>query len=275
MCGGTDRFRFDDKGGNGSYICSHCGAGSGVDLVMKFLRVDFRTAKQEIEKHLPGSTVRIAKASGQQEWMRQWIAQMWMKASRLDGSDPASLYLMSRGINPETWPNQLRFLHSAPYKADDGSKSYHPAMVAKYVSVDTKDFTLHITYLDGQGRKANLPVVRKLAPIPMPTGGAIRLSMSAETMGIAEGIETALSATQMFSIPVWAAVNAGSLMKWKPPITARNIIVFADNDGSFTGQMAAYSLAYRLRGEGLNVDVQMPQITDCDWNDVLIREKAA
>ena len=29
---GKDRFRFDDKRGEGTWICNRCGAGSGVDL---------------------------------------------------------------------------------------------------------------------------------------------------------------------------------------------------------------------------------------------------
>ena len=34
MCGGKDRFRFDDKEGRGTYFCSGCGAGDGVQLAM-------------------------------------------------------------------------------------------------------------------------------------------------------------------------------------------------------------------------------------------------
>lgn len=32
-CGGTDRFRFDDRDGRGTWICNQCGAGDGLDLV--------------------------------------------------------------------------------------------------------------------------------------------------------------------------------------------------------------------------------------------------
>ncbi len=35
MCGGKDRFRFDDKGGRGTWICSQCGAGDGIELVKR------------------------------------------------------------------------------------------------------------------------------------------------------------------------------------------------------------------------------------------------
>lgn len=43
-CGGTDRFRFDDEGGRGTWICNQCGAGNGLDLVMKVAGVDVKGA---------------------------------------------------------------------------------------------------------------------------------------------------------------------------------------------------------------------------------------
>ncbi|EDW4568991.1 hypothetical protein ZL55_004128, partial [Salmonella enterica subsp. enterica serovar Emek] len=32
-CGGKDRFRLDDLDGRGTWICSQCGNGDGLDLV--------------------------------------------------------------------------------------------------------------------------------------------------------------------------------------------------------------------------------------------------
>ena len=64
MCVGKDRFRFDDKGGNGTWICNQCGAGNGVQLVQQFLGTDFKGAAQEIEKHL-GNTAVMPAPSGQ------------------------------------------------------------------------------------------------------------------------------------------------------------------------------------------------------------------
>ena len=34
-CGGKDRFRFDDKDGDGGYFCNGCGAGDGFSLLEK------------------------------------------------------------------------------------------------------------------------------------------------------------------------------------------------------------------------------------------------
>src|SRR5215831_17557478 len=49
LCGGKDRFRFDDKDGSGSYYC-RCGPGVGVILICKKNGWDFKTACDEIDK---------------------------------------------------------------------------------------------------------------------------------------------------------------------------------------------------------------------------------
>ncbi len=53
MCGGKDRFRFDDKGGRGTWFCSHCGAGDGIELVKRFQNCEFKDAARLIEQHYP------------------------------------------------------------------------------------------------------------------------------------------------------------------------------------------------------------------------------
>lgn len=40
LCGGSDRFRCDDKNGTGSWICNQCGAGNGYTLVKKITNKD-------------------------------------------------------------------------------------------------------------------------------------------------------------------------------------------------------------------------------------------
>jgi putative DNA primase/helicase len=50
LCGGRDRFRFDDKGGKGTYFCSGCGAGDGVRLAMGLTGQGFKETAQQIER---------------------------------------------------------------------------------------------------------------------------------------------------------------------------------------------------------------------------------
>lgn len=280
VCAGKDRFRFDDKAGRGTWICNQCGAGTGVDLVMRVQGLDFIGACRVIDDLLP-STVVIAPARVRSVDPKVYTDQ-WRAAQPLSGNDPASWYLKARGICPERWPNQLRFAPRMSYRHEDGRKVQLPAMLALYVAPDMSGSTVHITYLDDAGHKADVPKPKQLAPCPVPAGGAVRLAMSADTMGVAEGIETALSAMLLHDVPVWATLNAGGLQKWVPPPTCRNVLIFGDHDSSFTGQTVAFGLAHRLRHEKEadrrtprfgSVDVRIPGITiereevDTDWND--------
>jgi putative DNA primase/helicase len=83
LCGGKDRFRFDDLDGSGSYICNQCSAskghGAGIRLLMKFRDWDFKTAVTEIDRligtdYVPPPPVRPAPPPPfpWEALMRQW-----------------------------------------------------------------------------------------------------------------------------------------------------------------------------------------------------------
>lgn len=276
MCGGVDRYRFDDKGGSGSYYCNQCGSGSGVDLVMGVLGIDFAEARKRILAEAGHAPVEVARASRPDgEAATKIVDGIWKSSLPLSGFDAASRYLAKRGLHVDPWPKLLRFHPRMRYVRDDKTVTYHPALVARFVSPDATASTVQMVYLTDNGDKADLSTVKKFAPVKFPAGGAVRLFPSAETMGIAEGVETALAASILNGLPVWAALTAGAMVKWEPPQTARNIIVYADADSSFTGQASAYALAHRLKVEGYHVDVHVPAELDVDWNDVLLAERVA
>jgi len=95
----------------------------------------------------------------------------------------------------------------------------------------------------------------------------------ADVLGIAEGIETALSVSILFNVLVWAALTAGLLQEWTPPAKVTTVFVFGDNDSSSTGQAAAYVLAQKLKAKGIDVTVEIPPTADEDWNDVPLRRR--
>jgi putative DNA primase/helicase len=126
---------------------------------------------------------------------------------------------------------------------------------------------IHRTVFDRDG-----DFVRRLyMPGELPKGGAVRLADAVEDapLGIAEGIETALSASALFNMPVWSVLSAVGMRRWQPPSSGiRKIVVFGDNDRNFVGQTAAYDLAFRLDGEHFEVEVKIPDAGGSDWNDV-------
>ena len=266
--GGKDRFRFDDKRGEGTWICNRCGAGTGVDFVMKYRGVDFMGAKAEIERHIGAARFSAPKAQTTTDETAKRAEAGWGWTQALDGRDPASLWLANRGIRPLSYPPSIRWSDQAPYLHEDKKKTLHPSMCAKLMSADAGSFMIHRTFLTEDGFKANVGEARKIAPGAVPEGAAVRLAPAAEVMGVSTGIETSFSAMRMFRLPVWATLNDRLLLKWKPPVICKRVVIFGDNDESFSGQMASYGLAFTLKQKGYEVEVRIPEFQGWDWNDV-------
>lgn len=272
--GGKDRFRFDDKGGRGTWICSKCGAGDGIELVKRFLGVEFKDAATEIEKHIgEAALVRPATASNDDQ-KRKAMRALWDRSQPIALDDLAGRYLYERCGLTE-FPSTLRFSKDERY----GPGQFWPAMIAKVSPSDAalengERAALHRTFLDPMGGKAKVDAPRKMMG-SMPSGAAVRLMPHDDVLGIAEGIETAFAASAIFNVPVWAALTAGLLQEWTPPAGVRTVFIFGDNDHSMTGQAAAFVLAARLKAKGLDVIVELPPLLGMDWDDVRCRELQA
>lgn len=261
ICGGKDRFRFDDKQGSGSWFCTHCGAGYGMSLLMKLKGWPFKQAADVVDGlvgRVPREVYRQRIAPPEERrvviWRRGW------DGSRALGEDTnGRRYLESRGIRF----NRVRDLR-------ESTRGNLLALVR-----DWKDepCQLQCTFLVG-GCKADRERVRMFVKLPFPEGAAVRLFPVANTLGIAEGVETALSAAQIFEIPVWAALNTSLLRRWTPPEGVRHVYIFGDNDRNYAGQAAAYYLAQRLAMDqrlDVSVSVHIPVQEGFDWNDILQR----
>jgi Zinc-binding domain of primase-helicase len=49
-CGGKDRFRFDDRHGDGDYYCNQCGPGKGISLLMKVNGWSYADAAKRVDE---------------------------------------------------------------------------------------------------------------------------------------------------------------------------------------------------------------------------------
>lgn len=212
------------------------------------------------------------------------LRNIWRHSTFLPGS-LAETYLRSRGIS-------LKFEHlknlmfcSALENWEEIKKDKwkmtgkYPALIACLHDAKGLPVTLHRIYLQADGiNKAPLEQPKKMCgPLSNRTldGSAVRLCDPKEVLGIAEGIETACAAMQMFRVPCWAAVNADLLEKFVPPKSVKKVIVFADKDRSERGIEAALVLAKRLRELGFEVEIKLPKAEipegkkGIDWLDVL------
>lgn len=262
VCSGKDRFRFDDKGGRGTWICSHCGSGDGFSLLRQVFGWSFGEAAKEVDR--VAGTVQVGKVAQErtEESKLQALREVWKASRAVTKGDPVWLYL-NRRLGLEVMPADLRFHPSLAHT--DGGK--HPAMLALMRYPDGQAASIHRTYLTEDGHKASVSEVKKFMAGKPLNSASVRLSGVGIRIGIAEGIETALAASKLFQTPVWAATNAQLLEAWVPPDGVKEILIAGDNDASCTGQAAAYSLARRLARDGYAIEVQIPGAAGKDWAD--------
>jgi len=259
ICGGADRFRWDDQHGEGGFICSQCGGGDGFRLAGRVTGQTFAQLAAKVEEML-GHNNDYGGRVGDVEELRQRekMKSVWEASGSPKWYGPVSMYLESRvGC---LWPSQA--IREAIWNET-------PVMVCKIDDyAGRRAVNLHLTMLTHEGHKANLDVAKRVMKGKLPDGCAIRLGPEKAVMGVAEGIETAISAAIMFDMPVWACVNGMLLSKWIPPARAEQVTIFGDNDANFTGQAKAYHLANRLEVQyKRRVTVMIPPVVGEDWND--------
>lgn len=256
----SDRFRFDDNL-NGSWICNQCGAGDGFVLLQKVHGWDFKKAASEVDRVVGNIPLTSEKRPERtEEDKRRYMGKIWRESRPVQNGDPVWLYLTRRCGDVQGILDHIRF-HPALKHSVSGSE--HPAMLAG-MGWDGKKFSgIHRTYLTEDGQKAQVD------PVRMSFGevGPVRLGPAMERLGIAEGIETAICASHRFGLPVWSAICANGMEAWEPPEGVKAVLICGDNDESMTGQAAAFALAKRLRREGLEVQVAIPETVGCDWAD--------
>jgi putative DNA primase/helicase len=184
---------------------------------------------------------------------------IWRNGKPAAAGTTVAEYLERRGI-PLTPPPSLRcgsVMHLSRYEM--------PTMVAAVQRPDGQVVAVQTTILTPKGAQAAVSVPK------VTTGalgdGAVRFAAAAEVMGIAEGVETALSAQTMAEIPVWASLGCQRLHRVELPELVREVHIFGDNDAP--GRTAAQRAAEVHMALGRHVVLRFPPDGLKDFNDLL------
>ncbi|WGS55081.1 zinc-binding protein (plasmid) [Paraburkholderia sp. D15] len=300
VCGGNDRFTYDNKRGRGDWFCRQCDAGrpmagDGLRLICKLNRIGLYRLMTEIDGNPPGRwtttdaldgrTAPSPKRKADPAFVEKRLSDMWNRAHAQREGDLSRRYLMSRVPGLTAPPSGALRLGMLEYWHEKKVLGSWPGILARFELPDGRLGTLHRTFLERSvAAKARIVAPdgeildnklndKTLNPL---RGGAVRL-MEPENgeIGVGEGLETAYAAHMETGVPVWYCLNRILLSQFVVPqgLGIRVVHIFVDFDevdprtGKSPGVAAGVELAKRLRAEGFTVIVHRPKRRGTDFAD--------
>ena len=262
VCGGSDRFRFDDKEGRGTWFCNQCGAGDGLKLVEKVFGVTPTEAAGKVNAvtgNLPPVAPEvIAAAEAETEADRKAAAALAVKLMEKTRPATGNAYLTRKGF-----PGHECVMLTATHKTGGVTFRAGDMVVPLY---DDAGALVNVQLINSDGLKRTLK------------GGAVKgashtieeKKQAGKRLWIAEGYATALTVHHLTGETVMVALSSvnllslASLARQKHPTC--QIVLAADRDLNGDGQNKAAAAAEACEGI-----VALPPVFG-DWNDAFIEK---
>lgn len=261
VCGGSDRFRFDDKEGRGTWFCNQCGAGDGLKLVEKVFGVKPAEAARKVNAvtgSLPPVTPEvIAAAEDETGADRKAAAALAVRLMEKTRTATGNAYLTRKGF-----PAHECLTLTATHKTGGVTFSAGDVVVP-----------LH----DGTGALVNLQLINAGGDKRTLKGGAVKgcshtlegKKQAGKRLWIAEGYATALTVHHLTGETVMVALSSVNLLSLASLARNRHpgcqIVLAADRDLNGDGQTKATVAADACAGV-----VALPPVFG-DWNDAFIQ----
>ena len=261
VCGGSDRFRFDDKEGRGTWFCNQCGAGDGLKLVEKVFGVKPSEAAQKVNTVTgclpPVAPEAMAAAGAETDADRKAAAALAVRLMEKTRTATGNAYLTRKGF-----PGHECVMLTSTHKT--GGVTYRAGDVV---------VPLH----DETGALVNLQLINPDGLKRTLKGGQVKgtchtiegQKQAGKRQWIAEGYATALTVHHLTGETVMVALSSvnllslASLVRQKHP--ACQIVLAADRDLNGDGQSKAAAAADACEGV-----VALPPVFG-DWNDAFMQ----
>ncbi|EGQ6800122.1 DNA primase [Salmonella enterica] len=262
VCGGSDRFRFDDKEGRGTWFCNQCGAGDGLKLVEKVFGVTPSEAAGRVNAVTgnlsPVAPEVIAAAEAETEADRKAAAALAVKLMEKTRPASGNAYLTRKGF-----PGHECVMLTATHKTGGVTFRAGDMVVPLY---DNAGALVNVQLINSDGLKRTLK------------GGAVKgachtiegKKQAGKRLWVAEGYATALTVHHLTGETVMVALSSvnllslASLARQKHP--ACQIVLAADRDLNGNGQSKAAAAADACEGI-----VALPPVFG-DWNDAFMQK---
>ncbi|ELY4131050.1 toprim domain-containing protein [Cronobacter turicensis] len=262
VCGGSDRFRFDDKEGRGTWFCNQCGAGDGLKLVEKVFSVSASEAAGKVNAVTgnlpPVDPVVIVAAEAETEASRREAAALAADIMAKVRLTSGNAYLSRKGLADRECLT-LTTMHKT------GGVTYRSGDVAVPL-YDESGALVNLQLINADGLKRTLKGGQVKGACHVIEGK----KQAGKRLWIAEGYATALTVHHLTGETVMVALSSvnllslASLARQQHP--ACEIVIAADRDLNGVGQTSAAAAAEACEGT-----VALPPVFG-DWNDAFVQQ---
>lgn len=225
VCGGKDRFRFDDKDGRGTWFCGQCDpqSGGGLLLLSRYLgKPTVEVAKELLGQDMPRTVAPVRKHSATDEQMREELrkrakrgAEMLMEQSMMSGHP----YMDAKGLTGEWHVNSQIMMGADNERIEPGALLLVP--------VYKNGELVNVQKITADGKK------RPIYGGDM-SGVYHVISGPGKTIAVVEGFATGVTVNRMTNATTYVAFNTGNLAAITAQARAEHpdstLIIFADND---------------------------------------------
>ncbi|MEI7297091.1 primase-helicase zinc-binding domain-containing protein [Paraburkholderia tropica] len=297
VCGGDDRFTYDNKHGRGDWVCRQCNggdpmAGDGLQLITRVAHIGLFRLMRELTGGAPSPTRPVVdfkaprpKRKASPAFVEKRLNGMWQDARPQTVGDLSMRYLQERVPGLTAGPSASLRLGVLEYRHDGAVLGEWPGILARFELPDGRLGTLHRTFLDpvkpakaaiGSADGEILDAKLNDMTLNPLAGGAVRLMQPVDgEIGVGEGLETVYGAFMETGVPVWNCLNRVLLSKFVVPegLGIKVVHIFMDFDhidlktGKSPGVAAGMTLAKRLRAEGYTVVQHRPRVRGTDFAD--------
>lgn len=289
LCGGTDRYRFDDKTVNLTYYCNNCGHGSGLDLLMGYYSYGLHDALSQVHNVLSGTNDPIPISSSSplpvvvSNEAKQKILEGLIRYTSRTPTQAGIDYWDSRGIKGM----QGRRIENIQYgritygvygtiKDSKGDYVKTEAIIGLFSQWNEPPVGALQIYLEEKKLVRYMPddktYIRKpLFKVNNLSGSGIWLAGTSKSkvLHVVEGLENAVSIASILNTRHVVATGTAPLMQGLfVPDHVEIMHIWSDNDA------AGVEASVRLKERYLNKKIIIHNPSDYhsgsqDWNDLL------
>ena len=272
VCGGKDRFRFDDKEGRGTWFCNQCDtrAGDGLALVANVSQLSIYDAAKQVAGTIGHKLGRLSP---------ELVARNQQKSETLKHKEQEKIQIAAnRAKERANQLNKKTKLAKSDYLLSKGLSMQAPLLTGgDTLSVGGINFgkgDIFLPIFNAQdhivnGQLINSNADKRYLPSGVKSGCFHKIEGGNDLVAIAEGYATSLSIHSAIQATTYVAFDCGNLnaiarlAKERHP--AAKIIICGDNDsngGKNTGKDKAEEAASLIGAISI-----VPTLSG-DWNDV-------